>query len=110
MSTDPGALFLVLLRWSHVAALLSLFGSLLFLVAVAPATRRGDAEHAMMIDPRLARLARAAAGLALLLGAAWYAAETAAIAGVTSASAIIGFLPVIGLHTQFGHWLALRLL
>lgn len=106
---DSSALFLALLRGAHVAAVLSLFGTVVFGLAIAPAARAGGSQAAVATDRHLAHLARISAGLALLLGAAWFAAETAAIGGVRSLPAVVALLPAVALHTQLGHWLAARL-
>ena len=102
---DAAAFLLALLRGAHVWALLSLFGALLFAAVITPAERAGE-PHATAMHGGLIRLN---AAVALLLGAAWLAVETATIAGVDNVQAIVGILPVVALHTQFGRFLLLRL-
>jgi hypothetical protein len=56
-----------LLRGVHVAALVSLFGSLLFLVVAPPATAE-HAEGTVRMQSRVLRVIRASAACALLGG------------------------------------------
>jgi hypothetical protein len=57
-----------LLRGVHVAALVSLFGSLLFLAVVAPPATAEHAEGPMRMQSRVLRVIRASAACALLGG------------------------------------------
>ena len=64
-----------LLRGAHMAALVSLFGTLVFLTLVAPAAVAEAAKDAPRLRRRLLRVARISAALALIVGIAWIAAE-----------------------------------
>lgn len=71
---DIATILLPLLRGAHLAALLSLFGTLLFAVVVVPADWRAAATQADPLQAALTRAARLSLYLALALGAAWFAA------------------------------------
>src|SRR3954454_1185754 len=94
------------LRGVHLAALLSLFGTLLFLFVVRPAATTAEGMRIRVI---LLRLARCSAACALLAGIAWLTAETAVIAGTRGIAMTLHALPVVALKTQFGQWVVLRL-
>ncbi len=107
---DTGTAFLPLLRGAHLAALLSLFGTLLFTVVVAPAgLRAAPAAEAERVHATLTRLARLSLFLALALGIAWFAVEAHAIAAPDSLRDWLAALPTVALETRFGQVLALRL-
>jgi putative copper export protein/mono/diheme cytochrome c family protein len=89
------------LRGSHVAALVSLFGTLLFLAVIAPG-------EALRLRDMLRRLARASAACALSIGLGWFLAESAAIAGAGSMAATLTAVPVVAFQTQYGRWFVLR--
>jgi putative copper export protein/mono/diheme cytochrome c family protein len=103
------AIFVALLRGAHVAALVSLFGTLLFLVVVAPPAMAEAVTAAARLRLVLLRLARISAACALIVGLAWLTLESAVIAGADSASMTLHVLPVVALQTQFGQWLTVRL-
>lgn len=106
---DTGTALLALLRGAHLAALLSLFGTLLFAVLVAPAGLRAVPEAvAQPVRGRLTRQARVSLLLALALGIAWFAAEAHAIAAPASREWLAA-LPSVALDTRFGRVFALRL-
>ena len=92
-----------LLRGVHVAALASLFGTLLFLVAVVGV--EATSPHLRYL---LLRLARISAALALFAGLAWLGSETALVADTDSLKATLQALPVVALQTQYGQWFVLR--
>lgn len=93
----------VLLRGVHVAALISLFGTLVFLMAVAGlGSTSGHLRHLLL------RLVRMAAASALLSGLAWLGCETAVIAGTDSLAATLRAVPVVALQTQYGRGFLLR--
>ncbi len=102
-------IFVALLRGAHVAALVSLFGTLLFLVVVAPPAMAEAVTAAARLRLVLLRLARISAACALIVGLAWLTLESAVIAGADSASMTLHVLPVVALQTQFGQWLTVRL-
>ncbi len=97
-----------LLRGAHMAALVSLFGTLVFLTLVAPAAVAEAAQDAPRLRRRLLRVARISAALALIVGIAWIAVESAVIAGAGSVAMTLQALPVVALRTQFGQWLLVR--
>lgn len=93
----------MLVRGVHVAALLSLFGTLIFVAVMAEGLR--DAARLRGI---LHRLIRVSAACALLAGVAWLAMESAVIAGADNVSTTMQALPVVALRTQYGQWFVLR--
>ena len=97
-----------LLRGAHVVALVSLFGTLVFLTFVAPAAMAEATRDAPRLRRRLLRVARISGVLALVIGIAWAAVESAVIAGVGSVATTLHALPVVALRTQFGQWLLVR--
>jgi len=97
-----------LLRGAHMAALVSLFGTLVFLTLVAPAAMAEAAKDALRLRRRLLRVARISAATALIVGIAWIAVESAVIAGAGSVTMTFHALPVVALRTQFGQWLLVR--
>ena len=99
---------MALLRGAHIAALVSLFGTLVFLTLVAPAAVAEAAEDAPRLRRRLLRVARISAAFALIVGIAWIAVESAVIAGAGSVAMTLQALPVVALRTQFGQWLLVR--
>jgi putative copper export protein/mono/diheme cytochrome c family protein len=96
------------LRGAHVAALVSLFGTLVFLALVARAAMAAAPSDAARLRWRLLRLARASTACALVAGAAWLVVETVIIAGADDVSTTLQALPVVAWQTQFGQWLLLR--
>jgi putative copper export protein/mono/diheme cytochrome c family protein len=99
-------IIVAVLRGVHLAALLSLFGTLLFLVVVAPAATTAGAIRTRLL---LQRVARGSAACALLAGMAWLIVAGAAIAGTRGIAMTLHALPVVALQTQFGQWVLLRL-
>ena len=93
-----------LLRGVHVAALVSLFGTLLFAAAALPA-----GSHTAQMRGLLRRLTLVSALAGLIAGIAWLMVQTAAIAGADSVAMTLHAVPTVALQTQFGHWLLLRL-
>ena len=98
------------LRSMHMAALISLFGTLIFLTVVAPAAMVEAAEAAAQLRLIMLRIARISLAGALFIGMAWLMVEVVVIAGTDSLARTLHALPVVALRTQFGHWLLLRLL
>jgi hypothetical protein len=101
-------IFVALLRGMHVAAVVSLFGTLVFLTLVVPSALAEAATEAPHLRRRLLRLARISAVLALALGIAWLTVESAVIAAAGSAAMTLHAVPVVALRTQFGQWLLVR--
>lgn len=87
-----GGAALVLLHGLALAALLSAFGSLLFLGFLVPA--------ANVVCSAVSRWSLA---LAVILEAAWLLGETKFIAGATSLAGTLAALPVVMRATEFGH-------
>ena len=96
-----------LLRGTHVAALVSLFGTLVFLALVAPAAVAEATQDAPCLRRRLLRVARISAAVALTIGVAWIAVESAVIAGAGNVVMTLHALPVVALRTQYWAWSAL---
>jgi len=96
------------LRGAHVAMLVSLFGTLVFLTLIAPAAMSQAAELAPSLRQRLLRLARISVAGALILGMGWLLVETVIIAGADDLDSTLAALPVVAWRTQFGQWLLLR--
>ena len=95
------------LRGTHIAALASLFGALVFNAVVlraVPATAWAD-----LVRIRLARVAKISLLLSLILGVAWFAARTASIAGAANWQETLAALPTVAFDTRFGRLLLLRL-
>ena len=105
---SPLDITVALLRGVHVAALVSLFGTLVFLMFVAPSAMAEATIEAPRLRRVLLRLARVSAVLALIVGIAWLVMESAAIADADSIAMTLRTVPVVALHTQFGQWLLLR--
>ena len=99
---------MALLRGAHVAALVSLFGTLVLLTLVLPAAMAEGTIDAPRLRQRLLRVARFSTASALIIGIAWLVVETVVIAGTDSVALTLHALPVIALQTQFGRWLLLR--
>ena len=97
-----------LLRGIHVAALISLSGTLAFLVLVAPTSLAEAVGKAPLLRRRLLRVAGISAACAFLSGVAWLTTETAVIAGADGVAMTLRALPAVAFHTQFGHWLVAR--
>ena len=101
-------IIVALLRGTHVATLVSLFGTLVFLTLVVPSAVTEAPVEAPHLRRRLLRLARISAASALAIGIAWLVVESAAIAGAGSAAMTLHAVPVVALRTQFGQWLLAR--
>ncbi len=96
------AVALAPLRAAHMAALLSLLGTLLFLAVVM----RGGSPP---MRARLRRLACASAGLALILGAAWLVGTAGYIAGADGLAGAVAAVPAVVAYMSFGQLLVARL-
>jgi putative copper export protein len=92
-------LALTLLRWLHDAAMLSLFGALMFAPAILPRELRP------VMRGLLTRIAWWSGISALLAGVAWLLAETASVAQVQALGAIIGAVPAFVGYLRFGQLL-----
>jgi putative copper export protein/mono/diheme cytochrome c family protein len=93
-----------LLRGLHVAALVSLAGTLLYSLTLLPAG--GEVTG---LRSALHRLAGASILIALVAGIAWVILETAALADANSLAMTLQAVPKVALRTQFGHCMLARL-
>jgi putative copper export protein len=93
------------LRGVHVAALASLFGTLLFVAIALPVD--SDTTYTRK---SMRRLALISVLVGLITGIAWLTAQSAAIAGADSVAMALHVMPTVALRTQFGHWMLVRLL
>jgi copper resistance protein D len=99
MGSSPG---LSLLRGIHLATLLSLFGTLLFMALFDPGTQPA-------LTHRCRRLAEWSAGGALATGLAWFIAESATIADAGNLSETMAAIPPVIADFSFARLLLLRL-
>ena len=88
-------------RGVHVAALISLFGTLLFILLIL-------GSETCAAGRRLRRLAWISTAAALFLGLGWLIAEAAAIADAASFASALAASPVVAFQTQYGRWFVLR--
>jgi putative copper export protein/mono/diheme cytochrome c family protein len=93
------AIIVTALRGVHVTALVSLFGTLLFIAALA---------HDVRLRHVLQRVARISAVCALLAGLAWLVVESSVIAGADSVAATLRAAPVVAFQTHYGRWFVAR--
>jgi putative copper export protein len=89
------------LRGLHVAALCSLFGTLLSSLAVVRVPRATPGGK--LLQSRLTRLARGSLWLALASGFVWFVAAAAEIAGAGDPTETLASVPTVALHSNFGH-------
>jgi putative copper export protein len=95
-----------MLRGLHLAALASLFGTLVFSILVLQALP-GSSPLAR-VQAQMALLARASAAVALVSGIAWFVERGAAMAGAGGFADALVALPTVAGCTRFGHLLVLR--
>jgi len=96
---------MALVRGLHLAATLSLLGTVGFIAWMLPAA-------SAVPDPlrrRLRRLWFISGLIALLAGAVWFTIQSAVIAGADSLSDLLDALPVVAAHTRYGNVLMVRL-
>jgi len=105
---SPTEIMVASVRGVHVAALVSLFGTLVFLTLVGRTAMAQAPEDAPRLRRQLLRLATGSAVCALLVGMAWLVVETVLIAGTDDVASTLQALPVVAWQTQFGQWLLLR--
>lgn len=99
------AAIMPLVRGLHLAATLSLLGTVSFIawmLPAAPAVPDG-------LRRRLARLWWISGSVALLAGAVWFVLQAGAIAGADTLSDLLDALPVVAAHTRYGNVLMARL-
>jgi len=90
-------------RGAHLAAMLSLLGTAGCLVWMLPRPVPDS------LGRRLRRWLWASGLVALVAGGAWLVLQSAAIAGAGTLADLLVALPVVVLHTRFGHVMAARL-
>ena len=99
-----------LLRGLHLAACLSLLGGAGFIAWMLPGgVVPGAGAVAERLASRLRLVCLVSGVVALLAGAAWFVLEAAAMAGADTLAAAVDMLPVVALHTRYGHVLMARL-
>lgn len=103
-----GGLLLTLTRGLSVAALLSVFGVLLFRTAVAPAVLPRMPDGALFLR-RWRLLFWSSWCAAILATLAWLALQAASMADADSLPATASAIPTVLMDTSFGHVLLLRL-
>lgn len=96
---------MALVRGLHLAASLSLLGTVGYVAWMLPAA----AEVANELQRRLSRLWWASGVTALLAGLAWFTIQSAVIAGADTVSDVLDALPVVAGHTRYGTVLMARL-
>ena len=106
---DLQTTILALLRGFHLAALLSLVGTLVSLTLVAPVVLRDAGAAATPARRRLNSLARWSGWLALLIGVCWIVLQASVIAGATSIGGTLHALVLVARDTQFGNLVLIRL-
>ena len=98
---------LALLRGLAVAALLSVFGSLLFRAALAPPVlARMAVDEAAMFQRRWRVLFRSSGAAAILAALGWLVLQAASIADAPNLLAGASAVPAVLADTRFGHLLA----
>src|ERR1700721_1263772 len=93
------ATVMAMMRGLHLAACLSLLGTVGFVVWML----RAAGEAPVVLRRRLTRLGWISGLVALLAGAAWFTLQSAAIADAGTLSDLVDALPVVALHTRFGN-------
>ena len=110
MIVDWAATLPIASRAAHFTAVLAAFGTLVCRVAIVPLVCARDAgtPTTRLLAHRLANMTLFWLGLALLGGMVWLAAETVAMSGAIALRDAAASLPVVLLHTHFGHALLVR--
>ncbi len=99
------ATWMPLVRGLHLAATISLLGTVGFLVWMLPATVAVPA----LLHRRLIRLWWGSGIIAMVAGAAWFTLQAAAIAGSDSIPEALSALPLVAAHTRYGMAMMIRL-
>ena len=106
-----GGLLLAVTRAVAVAALLSLFGTLVFrIVVMRRCFGAMPADVASLVKRRLLILTQLGAAASVLGCLAWLVMQSADMAGATSISAAVAAVPTVLRSTNFGHLIALQFL
>jgi putative copper export protein/mono/diheme cytochrome c family protein len=98
------------LRGVHVAALLSLFGCLVFRHFVVPSRGAGVPGDEGVPLAAVDRIGLVSAWLGLIFGVGWLAAVSGTIASASGYWAALNAVPAVVRHTGFGNFLCARLL
>lgn len=107
---DIFGLALGLARGLHLAAVLSLFGTVLLIVAVArPASAGADPGSVAALGRRLRRLVWGSLLVAFVTALVWLLLQAADMADTRRPAAILAAAPVVLFDTRFGKALLLRL-
>ena len=102
-----GGLLLVLARGASVAALLSVFGTAVFSVLVAPkALARATPEVSARIGAALLAMARLGLLMALASMLAWLVLQAVDMAGAHGLRDVVASVPAVVSGTLFGHLIA----
>src|SRR3954469_20137599 len=96
---------MALLRGLHLAATLSLLGTVGFIAWILPTAT----SVAPSLRRRLNRLCRASGMVAILAGIGWLILETAAMASAVTPSEVVQALPLVALQTHYGKVMLARL-
>jgi hypothetical protein len=96
---------MALLRGLHLAATLSLLGTIGFIVWILPTAT----SVVPLLRWRLNRLCRASGVVAILAGIGWLILETAAMASAATPSEVVQALPLVALQTHYGKIMLARL-
>jgi copper resistance protein D len=99
------ATIMAMVRGLHLAATLSLLGTVDFIAWMLPAASVVPDR----LRHRLTRLWWVSGLIALLAGAAWLTIQSATIADADTLSDALDALPVVGLHTRYGNTILARL-
>jgi len=102
---------LVVIRFAHVLASLSLFGGCVFALAVAPAALDADTQRNALewhrLGRRLRSIARASLAIGVVSAVAWFLLEAVLVSGLRVADAMAAdTLGRVAFQTEFGRaWL-----
>lgn len=102
---DRVAVTMALARGFHLAAALSLLGSIGFILWTLPAAAAVPAP----LLRRLNRVCRVSGVLAILAGVVWFILQAGAIAGADTAPDLADALPVVAFQTRYGNVMVGRL-
>jgi putative copper resistance protein D len=97
-------------RGIHMAAVLSIFGALVFRLLIAPRSlARAGPDAFLLVRQGLARCFWASIAVAIVSGFGWLIFETAMFTGPTTVAAVTLSLAPVAFDTRFGNLLMLRI-
>ncbi len=99
------ATIMAAVRGLHLAATLSLLGTVGFIAWILPVA----SDVPDVLRRRLTRLWWISGSVAVLAGAGWFVVQASAIAGAGDLSDLLHALPVVAAHTRYGNVLMVRL-